>query len=170
MVRADFAMTDPSQHSKSVLYAEDDENDTFFMQRAFIRLEKPDVLYVVGDGNEAVNYLETTRTAIQQGQAQPLRLVLLDVKMPYRSGLEVLEWVRQCPEFSSLLVVMLTSSMLEADIAFAAEKGANAYLSKPINSDDLITLIDTLLSTCFAEPTPTGRLNLPGNALPAVHS
>jgi len=160
------SMSAPVQSEKPILYAEDDENDTFFMQRAFIRLERPDVLYVVGDGNQAVDYLEALRLRAESGGAQPLRLLLLDVKMPYRSGLEVLEWVRQFPAFNSLLVVMLTSSTLEKDIAFAAAKGANAYLVKPINSDDLITLIDTLLSTCFAEPPPTGRLNLPGNALP----
>ena len=163
-------MTAPVHSEKPILYAEDDENDTFFMQRAFIRLERPDVLYVVGDGNQAVDYLEAIRLRAESGGVQPLQLLLLDVKMPYRSGLEVLEWVRQFPVFNSLLVVMLTSSTLDRDIAFAAAKGANAYLVKPINSDDLITLIDTLLSACFAKPAPTGRLNLPGNVLPAEAS
>ncbi|HEY9153535.1 MAG TPA: response regulator [Opitutaceae bacterium] len=159
-------MAAPVFSEKPILYAEDEENDTFFMQRAFIKLERPEMLYVVGDGNQAVDYLEALRVRAEAGGPQPLKLLLLDVKMPYRSGLEVLEWVRQFPVFDSLLTVMLTSSTADQDIAFAAAKGANAYLVKPNNADDLITLIDTLLSTSFAQPAPTGRLNLPGNELP----
>ncbi len=155
-----------SMQDKSVLYAEDDENDTFFMQRAFIRLERPDILYVVGDGAQAEEYLKQTLVVAEQTGKQPLKLLLLDIKMPYRSGLEVLEWVRQSPLFSDLLVVMLTSSTLEQDISASAAKGANAYLVKPLEAEDLSTLVDTLISACFSEPMPKGRLNIPGNVLP----
>lgn len=71
-------------------------------------------------------------------------LVLLDIKLPRRSGLEVLKWLREVPALRRLIVVMLTSSREPRDIAEAYDLGANSYLVKPISPRELQELIKAL--------------------------
>lgn len=151
-----------------VLYAEDDENDVFFMKRAFAKLPTSRPLYVVQDGQEAVDYL-VGRGAFGDRATFPVPdLMILDIKMPHLSGREVLEWVRQRGQFSKMRVVMLTSSTHDEDVKFCAKTGANAYLIKPSQADKLIELMAGLLAACdeaSASGAPSGILNVPGNHL-----
>jgi len=66
---------------------------------------------------------------------------LLDLKMPGTDGFEVLEWLRNEPQLKRLLVVVLTSSNLQADVDRAYELGANSYLVKPVSFDEMVNLI-----------------------------
>jgi len=151
-----------------VLYAEDDENDAFFMRRAFAKIGRPEDLRVVCNGQLVTEYLLGT-AAFESREEFPLPgLLLLDVKMPKMSGLEVLQWVRQRPEFNGLVVVMLTSSTQPKDIEFCAAHRANAYLVKPVRSDLLYDLITQVLATGVTESAGARRLDLPGNQLPEV--
>src|SRR5579859_2859916 len=74
----------------------------------------------------------------------PPSCVLLDVKLPSVSGLDVLGWIRQQPNLKRLPVIMLTSSLLAADINKAYDLGANSYLVKPPDLDSLIDLAKTI--------------------------
>ena len=132
-----------SSISKSghILVAEDDPTDAFFFQRAFKRAGLPAVLHFVRDGQEVIDYLNGTGPFADR-TAYPLpQLLLLDLKMPRLNGFDVLEWVRQQPGFSSLQVVIFSSSDETKDINRAYGLGANWYLVKPHSMDELTALV-----------------------------
>jgi CheY-like chemotaxis protein len=123
-----------------ILYAEDDENDAFLVQLAFKNAAVDWPMKIVHDGKTALEYLSGLSKYADRRKHPMPGLVLLDVKMPGISGLEVLRWVRQQPEFSSLPVLMLTSSAHNADVHQAYLIGANGYLVKPSKVDDMVKM------------------------------
>jgi CheY-like chemotaxis protein len=127
-----------------ILLVEDDENDVFLIQRAFRRLDLPHTLQVVEDGEAAIAYLDG-QAPYNDPERYPLPdLILLDLKLPRRSGLEVLAWIRQQQELRRLLVVVLTSSRETPDINRAYDLGANSYLVKPIDFKAFLAMVGTL--------------------------
>lgn len=154
--------------SSTILYAEDDENDAFFMQRALTRMGRRGDLRVVQNGELATCYLSGTGNFARREEFPLPGWLLLDVKMPAMSGLEVLAWVRQRAEFNGLPVVMLTSSTQQTDVEFAAAHGANAYLVKPSRADSLPELLTALLAAPRPEIMAGSRLDIPGNQLPKI--
>lgn len=135
-------MTSHKDHP--ILLVEDDPNDVALMQRAFRRARVANRLDVVGDGDEAVEYLSGTgRHAERAGAAWPV-LVLLDLKLPRRSGHEVLRWIRAEAGITELPVVVLTSSGESDDVRRAYALGANSYLKKPTAFEALQKLIEAL--------------------------
>ncbi len=128
----------------TILLIEDDANDVFLMQRALRKAEVPNPLQVVGDGDEAVEYLSGTgRYADRAANPLPV-LVLLDLKLPRKNGLEVLQWLRGQQALRRLPVVVLTSSKEPADVNRAYDYGANSYLVKPLGFDALLNLVRSL--------------------------
>lgn len=127
-----------------ILLVEDDANDVFLMQRACRKAELPNPLQVVGDGDEAVDYL-AGQGAYSDRARYPLPvLLLLDLKLPRKGGLEVLGWLRQQPNLKRLPVVVLTSSKEPADVNKAYDLGANSYLVKPLGFDALMEMVRSL--------------------------
>jgi CheY-like chemotaxis protein len=99
---------------------------------------------VVSDGEEAVAYLAGTEPFADR-LANPLpALVLLDLKLPRRSGHEVLDWVKAQPVLRRISVVVLTSSGERRDVDRAYDLAANSYLVEPVRFDDLVRLIGEL--------------------------
>jgi len=126
---------------KIILLAEDDENDVLLLERAFHKANLHQSLRIVRDGDQAINYL-SGRGEYADRERFPLPfLILLDLKMPGTNGFEVLEWVRNDPELKRLLIVVLTSSHLQADVDRAYELGANSYLIKPVEFGEMVNLI-----------------------------
>ncbi len=124
-----------------ILLAEDDANDVLLIQRAFQKAGLREHLKVVRDGQEAIEYLNG-ESAYGNREKYPLPfLLLLDLKMPGTDGFEVLRWVRSEPDMKRLLVVVLTSSNLQADVDRAYELGANSYLVKPVEFDEMVNMI-----------------------------
>jgi len=124
-----------------VLLADDDVNDVFLIQRAFQKANIANPLQVVRDGEEAVAYLSgQIQYADRQRHPLPV-LLLLDLKMPRKTGFEVLAWLRQQTKLKRLPVVILTSSNQNADINRAYDLGANSYLVKPGGFDNLMELM-----------------------------
>jgi CheY-like chemotaxis protein len=119
-----------------VLLVEDEENDVFFMNRAWKQAGIANPLHVAEDGQAAIDYL---RDAFGNDRLTVPRLVLLDLKLPQVMGLEVLKWIRQQPELQTLIVIVLTSSKLSSDIESAYQLGANSYLVKP-TADKLLQI------------------------------
>ena len=98
-------------------------------------------LRVVRDGEEAIAYL-SGQAAYADRDRYPLpALVLLDLKMPRKSGLEVLSWLRKQPNLRHLIVVFLTSSNNAEDVRLAYEAGANSYLVKPVEFTEMVEMI-----------------------------
>jgi CheY-like chemotaxis protein len=127
-----------------ILLAEDDPNDVLLIQRAFQRTHVANPLQVVRDGEEALAYL-SGQGVFADRERHPLPvLMLMDLKMPRKSGLEVLEWVRQQPGLKRLPITVLTSSNQSPDINRAYELGANSYLVKPAGFDSLLELVKNL--------------------------
>jgi CheY-like chemotaxis protein len=127
-----------------ILLAEDDANDVLLIQRAFQRNLVANPVQVVRDGDEAVAYL-SGQAPFADRERHPLPvLMLMDLKMPRKSGLEVLEWVRQQPGLKRLPIIVLTSSNQSPDINRAYELGANSYLVKPAGFDSLLDLVKNL--------------------------
>ena len=99
------------------------------------------MLKVVRDGEQAIAYLGG-RGPYGNRERFPLPfMVLLDLKMPGTDGFEVLHWIRADADLKRLLVVVLTSSNLQADVDKAYELGANSYLVKPVEFDQMLHLV-----------------------------
>ncbi|HKS38653.1 MAG TPA: response regulator [Verrucomicrobiae bacterium] len=133
-----------SNRDRGILIIDDDPNDTLLLQRAFQRTRLACPLHFARDGEEAVAYLSGQGEYSDRDQYPLPALVLLDLKMPRKSGLEVLEWIRQQPALKRLIVVMLTSSNQSGDVNRAYELGANSYLVKPAGFDTLMELVKGL--------------------------
>lgn len=129
-----------------ILLAEDDPNDVFFMQRALAKAGVNVPLQVVKDGQEALDYLAGSGKYNNRVEFPLPSLVLLDLKMPFVSGFDVLAWIRLQPSLKDLPVVILTSSAEERDREKATELGAMAYCIKP-PSRELVRQIADLLSS-----------------------
>jgi CheY-like chemotaxis protein len=125
-----------------ILLAEDDKNDVFLMKRAFENAGFLNPLIVVNNGKEAVQYLEGEGQYADRQKFPLPGLMLLDLKMPFMDGFDVLAWLRSRPQFNSLPVVVLTSSKLESDITKSREMGVYDYRVKPHRFEDLVRMLD----------------------------
>ena len=129
----------------TILLVEDDSADSTLIRRAFSKAGFEARMVRARDGDDAVAYLDGTGS-YQNRKEHPLpELVLLDIKLPRRSGFEVLSWIRRDPRpLRRLPVVMLTSSRHSVDINRAYELGANAYTVKPGTSAELLDLAQSI--------------------------
>src|ERR1041385_4494108 len=91
-----------------ILLVEDDANDVLLIQRAFQRTHVANPVEVVRDGEEALAYLSGQGSFADRDRHPLPVLMLMDLKMPRKTGLEVLEWVRQQPGLKRLPITMLT--------------------------------------------------------------
>ena len=128
-------------NSMPILYVEDEETDVMLLQHVLTKAGIHNPVQTVKDGKAAKDYL-AGNPPFEDRQLHPLpRLMLLDLNLPYWSGFEVLEWLRQQPQLRRLPVVIFTSSNRPDDIARAYDAGANAYLVKPNALADLSSLV-----------------------------
>ena len=128
----------------AVLLVEDDPNDVLLIQRAFTKANLQVPMQVVDNGEAAVSYLSGAGDYGDRDQHPLPILILLDLKLPCRSGHEGLAWLRQQPGLKRLPVVVLTSSQEMGDIDRAYDLGANSYLVKPVAFNALIEIVKTL--------------------------
>ena len=125
-------------HNFSILHVEDEESDVLFMRQALTRAGVNNAVITVGDGQEAIDYL-AGRGAYADRQEHPLPgLVLLDLKLPIKSGFDVLKWIRAQPALRKLISVVCTASNQQVDMDAAYDLGANGYVVKPSNLTQLV--------------------------------
>ena len=129
---------------ETILLVEDNPRDVLLIQRAFRKANLTNPLQVVGDGEAAVLYLAGEGSYENRDRYPLPSLVLLDLKLPRKSGAEVLEWLRQQPRLKRLPVVVLTSSREYAEVNKLYDLGANAYMVKPVTFDNLVEIVKTL--------------------------
>ena len=144
-----------------ILYVEDEETDVVLLQHVFSRAGIDNPLKVVKDGKEAKDYLAGGGPFADRAQYPLPALVLLDLNLPYWSGFQVLEWMRQRPGLQCVPVVVFTSSSRPDDIIRAYKTGANAYLVKPNALGDL-TLQVTALRDFWLRHNRFPNLRAPG--------
>jgi CheY-like chemotaxis protein len=135
------------QKKPVVLLVDDDVSDAQLVKIALGRTPGEVTLIRIEDGDQAVAYL-TGAAPYNDREKYPLPLtMLLDIKLPKRSGLELLQWLRsQAGPLKRLPVMMLTSSSHRIDVNRAFERGANAYFTKPEALKDLVAMLADLKS------------------------
>jgi CheY-like chemotaxis protein len=146
-------MPDPSEFQVvDVLLVEDDEGDVLMTREAFEHYKIHNTLHVVTDGEQALQFVR------QQGDfadAPRPGLIMLDLNLPRRDGLEVLAELKNDPELRVIPVVILTTSQAEEDIVRSYSLHANAYVTKPVDFErfiDVIRQIDSFFITVVKLP------------------
>jgi CheY-like chemotaxis protein len=123
-----------------ILLVEDNEDDVLLMKTALNEAGVQNHLVVAENGQEAIDYLAGSGPNAD-GTPFPLPcLVFLDLKLPLKSGHEVLEWIRNEPRLDGLVVIVLTSSNNPADLAASYKLRANSYIVKPSAPEQLLTM------------------------------
>lgn len=123
----------PDTSTRPILLVEDNPVDVDLTLRAFARRKLANPVQVARDGQEALDWIPRW----EAGETRPL-VILLDVKLPRVSGLEVLRRLREHPVSRNLPVVMLTSSSEDRDVQMAYQHHANSYIVKPVSFDNLM--------------------------------
>jgi two-component system response regulator len=128
---------------KTILLVEDNPDDELLTLRAFKKSHILNEVVVARDGAEALDYLFGTGKYAERDRTTP-SVVLLDLKLPKISGLEVLRRLRNDERTKFLPVVILTSSDEERDIVESYKLGANSYIRKPVDFDQFVKAIQQL--------------------------
>ena len=123
-----------------LLLVEDDPNDILLFEKALSAKNYPIELIIARDGEEAITYFSDTGGE----ENQIPDMVLLDLKLPRKSGFEVLEWIKNHPQYCTVPVIIFSSSNQIKDLETAYALGANSYLVKPTGFAELNKLVDAL--------------------------
>jgi CheY-like chemotaxis protein len=128
-----------------ILLVDDSQADVKLTLHAIKYANLPHRFRVLRDGEEALQYLFPP-AAQNSPDAASLKLILLDLKLPKVSGLEVLKAVKSDATMKSVPVVILTSSGQESDIRSSYQLGANSYIQKPVDFESFCTAIQQVRS------------------------
>ncbi|MDH7593223.1 MAG: response regulator [Methanomicrobiales archaeon] len=130
--------------NKRILLVEDDPNDVELILHVFRWCKLGDLVDVVWDGEQALDYLfgEGEKSG-DKGPPKP-DVILLDLKLPKVSGLEVLRRLKAEPRTKHIPIVVLTSSSHERDVVECYQLGVNSFVTKPVNFNDFSTVIRDL--------------------------
>ncbi len=124
--------------AKVILVAEDDTDDAFIFRMMFKRATLPHSLYMVRDGQQVIDWFSGNDGYSDRAKHPLPNCVLLDLKMPFKTGLETLEWIRTQNSFQDLPVIILSSSDDPKDVKRAYELGATTYFVKSPHLQDVI--------------------------------
>jgi CheY-like chemotaxis protein len=138
---------------RQIMVVDDDENDVFFLQKAIRDAGIEISVHVAGDGRQAIDYLDGAGAFADREKFPLPILILLDLKLAYVMGLDVLKWIRERPGLP-VPVIILTASRNEADIEAAYRLGANAYLVKPNAVKTLVEMMRTIKDFWLTHNTP----------------
>lgn len=120
-------------NAAEVLLIEDNPQDVEITLRVFQKYHFANKIHVVGDGEEALEYLFSTGRYVDQSISPKPRLILLDLKLPKVDGIEVLQQCKADPRTKNLPIVILTSSREECDLLGSYNLGVNSYVVKPVD-------------------------------------
>jgi CheY-like chemotaxis protein len=130
-----------------LLLVEDDRDDVFFLRRALDRIGASFPVSDVHDGEQAIAYLTGTGAFEDRSRFPAPTHLLLDLKLPRRSGLEVLEWLRgRNDPLAAIPVSILSSSGQTVDRERARILGADHYWTKPVSYDGLQNVVEQIVS------------------------
>jgi CheY-like chemotaxis protein len=141
-------MTAPAEDTRKngknparILLVEDSTDDVLLIEEALRQTCAESDVRIVGDGEAAMDFLHRRGRYVDEPRPD---IVLLDLNLPKKGGMEVLAELRNDPRLCALPVIVLTTSYAERDIARAYDKQANAYLTKPIDVDDFIRVVRSI--------------------------
>ena len=124
-----------------ILFAEDSLDDAILTIRALEKSGFTNKLHHVKDGAEALDFLYCKGLYAMRNAREKPKLILVDLKMPKMTGIQILEKVKADPDLKSIPVVVLTSSQEDPDIAKCYSLGANSYIVKPVDSNNFFNSI-----------------------------
>ena len=130
-----------SNKEVEILLVEDDPNDVELALIALRKHKLANKIHVVRDGEEALDFLFRRGLYTKDGTAPRPDLILLDLNLPKKNGVEVLECVKADTGMKEIPVVVLTTSDREEDVSRCYKVGANSYLTKPVQFDDCLKLV-----------------------------
>ena len=143
----------------TLLLADDDPDDRLLIKEALEESHSVADLRSVEDGEELMNYLHRRGRYTEPDASPHPDLILLDLKMPRKSGHQALEEIKANPELRCIPIVVLTTSKAEEDVARAYASGANSFMVKPTSFGALIEAMKTLGGYWFELITlPPGRI------------
>ena len=126
----------------TVIVVEDEPDEVFLLEQAFQKAGLKNPIQVCRDGQEVIDYLSQQGATVgRMAAAAPPGLMLLDLKMPRKTGFEVLEWLRTQPGLKRLAVVVMAISSDVNDINRAYQLGCNSYLLKPGDVERLVEMV-----------------------------
>jgi two-component system NtrC family sensor kinase len=132
----------PESRSTAHILVVDDEPEIAESLADFLIKKEGYTISLAGDGQQAINFLKST-----VGATTEIDLVLLDMRMPVMSGLEVLAWIRKHPELQYMRVVLLTAAASSQEKVEALSAGADDYITKPYYPQELLARVKTILRT-----------------------
>ena len=124
-----------------ILLVEDNVDDIMITKKALLEAQMVNPLDVVRDGQEAVEFLSRQGPYHDRATSPRPGLILLDINLPKKSGLEVLTYIKRSPDLKRIPVIMLTSSDREEDVVTGYEHGCNSFLQKPVQFDRFVSLV-----------------------------
>lgn len=145
---------------KKILIAEDDKNDVELTLTALEEFNLANVVVVVNDGEEALDYLYCRGKYANRIKGNPA-VIFLDIKMPKVTGLEVLKQIKSDDNLKMVPAVILTSSREERDLVEGYKLGANAYVVKPVDFEEFIRAVKQLglFWAVINEPPPVSSIS-----------
>jgi len=140
-------------NAKVILVADDDENDVFFLRRAFAKCGLLHTIIHVSDGQKAIEYV-LGEGIYGDRKSNPFPdLLLLDLKMPKTDGFDVLVTLRSVPELDLPIVVFSTSTLM-VDIQMAKKLGVLDYVGKPVDQDEMVKVVLALNERWLSGASP----------------
>lgn len=140
--------------SKLVLVVDDNPGDLELIRQAFRGVDALIVIETAHDGEQAIARLAAS--TLPDGPPRP-DLIVLDLNLPRLDGREVLARIKADEALRRIPVVVMTSSMAEDDIVRSYDLGANCYIAKPLDVDELFRVVSSLASFWLIVATPSPR-------------
>jgi CheY-like chemotaxis protein len=140
----------PTEANLTILVADDNQDDTFFLTRAFKKAGASGTIHLVRDGQEAINYLQGHGPYGNRARFPFPDLFVVDSTLPSVSGLELLDWVRRQRFSQPVVVGVLSGVEYGPDIQKAFALGARFYFAKPNQFEDLVVIARQLAEKCAA--------------------
>jgi len=128
--------------SVEVLIVEDNPSDAELSLRVLLKHHLAEVLYVVEDGEQALDFIFCRGKFASRKRSRSLKVVFLDLQLPIVNGLDVLREIKSNPQTNQLPVVILTSSKEDPDIETAYDLGANSYVVKPVDFSNFVKALE----------------------------
>jgi CheY-like chemotaxis protein len=155
-------MSEPEgfSHALPILIVDDNPDDIFFLTRLLTKAQIPNRVLTADSGEAAITLLEEALVQDRASTTALPGLVLLDMKMPGMSGVDLLHWARQSGISDRVAFVMHTSTSRAEDAQTCLEAGAHAFLVKYPDQD---TLLELVRQTCHRPPgSPQGPVRIDG--------
>ena len=141
----------------TLLLADDDPDDRLLVKDALQETRWRADLHMVEDGVELMDYLCRRGRYVDPGEAPPPSLILLDLRMPRKSGHQALKEIKEDPDLRRIPVVIWTTSSQEQDISLSYYLGGNSFITKPASFGALVETMRVLERYWFEVVTLPGE-------------